>query len=511
MQSWSSFVRSTIKELRSGSEVPDYFGNLIPLVSRNKKKDNLGDYKEEDDLISIDAVQIQNSRQKNRQQPVNNNNMFFQNNNNRVGNDFNDNNYNYSNKFGNQQVNSNYYDIYPNNQNEAYEDHSYLPQPENIQRFNNNRNSNINNNVTQDNYRQKQQKPMPYYEEDENIIDDYKNDIVQQNNAQNMNSANEVKDDLIDPDFEPSRQVQKQKQQQISQSPIRQEPQSKKQQQDLSDSFNESPNKNLIHQQNAHDTQSTPEVTKQSKEKVYIPETPEMVDYPSSASDVPWQDVPKSSQQPFPSESLINAIDQIGVYEDKQQQNQQSAQKKQQLQQNQQRQIPQQQQQVQQEEQSFNDYSHDQQHQEQSFNDYSHDQPQQEQSFNEYSQNQQQESRFENDENELDQEQADDDDNNNSIDEEINVNERIDNDNEEENSDMAPVPFGERFRILSGGIIDRYWSHVDTEVPRIIPESKILTSFKASKFIKYKNAMDSFAKKVEGKKHHLRFKQVDQA
>lgn len=563
MQSWSSFVRSTLKELHSGSDVPDYFGNLIPLVSRSPnnnfppKSVNPYEYKEDDELISIDVIQNQQKRSQNT-----------------------------------------------------------------------------------------------------------KNDFI---------------DDLVNPYFDAS---QKQKaQQQIPQVPIRQEPQPQRQKQqqmqndqNISDSFEDSPKRNLNQQQSSADNQSTPAGTKQSKEKAFMPETPEMVDYPSSASDVPWQDVPKPAPQPFPSESLINAIDQIGVYDEKQQemqsQDQQSIkQKKQQQQFNDQKQKNQQpqqeqelyddysfdhqqkqkqqkqqesfneysfdqlqqrpqpkqnkkklQQQQEEEEESFNKYNFDQQQQqlqqpqknvakqqinqhqqqqEDSFNEYSFDQQQQQQkqqqqqqfqnkqrnqhedsfneysfdqhqqppqhqeedaSFNEYSfdhqqqkqknQNQQQPNESFNDysfdkqmqrsqpqqknnpqqklqqqqqhsfndyshgqdeENEMEQEQADDDDNNNSIDDEIIIDEKIivnDEEDEDETSGIPPVSFAEKFRIFSGGIIDRYWSHIDTEVPRIVPQSKILTSFKASKFIKYKNAMDSFAKKVEGKKHHLRFKTV---
>lgn len=438
MASWASFVRSSINDLRSGSEVPGYFENLIPLISvqlpvnlipQNNFRQQQ-DNKTDDELISIDNVRIPQTIDmpyQNQSQPI----SAYQNQDNR----------NYMNETLDSQT-----------QNEINQ-HNQMASDKDFQNFDDSdqdrmydaRKQASNVKPEQKQFRDYSKPSISYFAEEDNI--DNRNLASMPSKQPNSVPNDSFQDNLIDPNFEPAKQSQRNKYQQdydISQeSPIRPNNQNPKELN--SDSF-ESPIRPSTQNSGARSKNqnepSTPNNKTDRKNQKYVPETPESVDYPSSASDVPWQDSKPSNQQ-FPSESLINVIDQIGVYDDKQQN---------------QRPVP---------------------------------------------RNMVQEIEIEEDE--PDQEIAD---------EEIN-NDSNEIDHMEEDTvqttivDEEPIPFGERFRILSGGIIDRYWSHINTEVPRIVPESKILTSFKVAKFNKYRNAMDTFVSKVEGKKKHLRFVPVE--
>ena len=83
--SWDLFVQSTLRNLRNGAKIPEYFGCLIPILTSDNLPVNFfnqTNYQDnpidaDDDFISIDVVKPKISNQKSKQN--NNNNFDFMN------------------------------------------------------------------------------------------------------------------------------------------------------------------------------------------------------------------------------------------------------------------------------------------------------------------------------------------------------------------------------------------------------------------------------------------------
>ena len=361
---WNSFVQSTLHDLRNGSEVPEYFGNLIPLVSRptnliNKIKMNHANFTQEDltddDLLNLNVVKIQ--------QPQNQINQL-QNNISNIQNQYNNE--------SSQHYNSNSPLQQQNNGTKSPQQHKDMYEEEENQTFNENYSiEKINENI----------------ENDEN--DEIQQLSYQSDQSQQFNNESPEKDYFGDNESNGESPSFK------SASPQFTKNNKDKQKQFISDSpkedsfMNNEPNTNSEQEEQPKVTeeedvneQNEPETPKQNKAKQSIPETPEtpeIVEFPESGSDS-WQEVPKKPKQPIPAESLLNDID---VEDDNK-----------------------------------------------------------------------------------------------------------DNHQEEEEIAEDSIPIAERFRMLSGGLYDRYWSPIpDCHIARLNRDSRLFVTFKVKKFKKLRKAM----------------------